>query len=143
MKVKKISVPFYKWKVVYLIAESHEDCPEVLKYMKKFKMRTEDIENVADMFENRAVEGALCHYNTGKLITVIVVFPQPDNFSLVGVLIHESRHAVDKIIETTNLEGAESMAYLDEFVTLEAIKDYIKEKKYAIHSTKSRDNSSE
>ena len=135
MKVKKINVPFYKWKVIYLIAEYHKDKDDIIKYMKRYKMEPNDIENVSDMFDRKAIEGALCHYNTGKLMCVIVVFPQPDNYTLAGVLIHESRHAVDKIIETVNLECAESMAYLDEYVTLQALKDYIKEKKYEIHST--------
>jgi hypothetical protein len=125
MKVKKIKVPFYKWEVISIIIEEHSEKNEVLKKMKSLKMCQADIDNVVDLLDKEATGGALCHYNSGRLLCVIVTFPQNNIKELVSTLIHEARHAADRIIESVGLEGAEAAAYLSEYITLKMIEDYI------------------
>ena len=127
MKVKKIKVPYYKWVVVSIIIESYEDKDLVVKKMHSLQMRSEDIDNVVELIDNEALGGAVCHYNSNKLMCVIVTFPHKSTKALTSTLIHEGRHASDKIIETTGLEGSEACAYLTEYVILEIISDYIKD----------------
>lgn len=127
MKVKKIKVPYYKWVIISIVAEKQEDREAVVKEMKKHKMLSEDIENIEKMFDRESVEGAVCHYNDGKLLCVIITFPHKNTEGLVSTLIHEGRHAADRIIESVNLEGVESAAYLNEYISTEMIKDYIKD----------------
>lgn len=127
MKVKKIKVPYYKWTVVSIVIESYEEKDLIVKKMHSFKMRPEDIDNVVDMIEKEATGGALCHYNDSKLLCVIITFPHKTTRDLVATLIHEGRHATDRVIDTAGLEGVESAAYLNEYVVIEMISDYIKD----------------
>lgn len=130
MKVKKIKVPYYKWTVISITMETYKDKDIVLKKMKSLKMLPEDIKNISNMADDEAINGAVCHYNDGRLTSVIIVLPHSDSVQLVSTLIHEGRHATDRIIELNGLEGLESAAYLNEYITTELIKDYIKDETY-------------
>lgn len=130
MKVKKIKVPFYKWVIISIIIETYEDKPLVLKKMRSLHMRLDDIENVSEMLDGEAIGGANCYYNDNKLLCVIITFPHRDSRTMASTLIHEGRHAADRIIETTGLEGSEAVAYLTEYVTMEIVRDYIKDETY-------------
>lgn len=130
MKVKTIKVPFYKWVIISIVIEKYEDKLAVLKKMKALHMRLDDIENMSELLDGEALGGANCYYNDNKLLCVIVTFPHRDSMTLTSTLIHEGRHAADRIIETVGLEGSEAAAYLTEHVTMELIKDYIKDETY-------------
>lgn len=129
MKVKQTKVPYYKWRVITILVENYEDKPALIKKMHSLRMREEDVENISTMMDDEANGGAVCHYNLGKLISIIIVFPHKDIPTLVSTLIHEGRHAADKIIETTGIEGYESAAYLTEYVTFKLIEEYLKDEK--------------
>ena len=60
MRVKKIKVPFYKWEIVSIVIESHDEKEIVAKKMKSLRMRKEDIEEVSDMLDKEASGGGLC-----------------------------------------------------------------------------------
>lgn len=125
MKLTKIKVPFYKWKIISIIVDNHKEQDAALNILKKYHVTKEHIELVTSQFTSEAMDGAVCLYNNNKLITVIVVYPHTSVEELVATLIHEGRHAADNIIDIVNLEGLESAAYLNEYITLNLIKDYI------------------
>lgn len=127
MKVKKFKVPFYKWTMVSIVAESFDDKDAVLKKMKSLKMRKEDIDEVGENFDKKATSGALCCYNIGELMTVAICYPHTTVRELASTLIHEGRHSTDKIVNTVGLEGMEAPAYLNEFITITLIEDYLKD----------------
>jgi hypothetical protein len=126
MKIKKIKVPFYKWKIISIIIDNHKEKDEIVKVMEKYEMRKEDIDNIVDMMDSEAIGGAVCHYNDSKLLCVIITFPHNSIKSLVSTLIHEGRHATDRVIATTGIEGEEASAYLNEYITTKIVKDFIK-----------------
>jgi hypothetical protein len=130
MKVQKFKVPFYKYFIVSVIIESYKDKDEIIKVMKKYKMRPEDKDVILNDLEKEAFGGAYCYYNDGKLLCLIVTFPHKDAKSLVSTLLHEGRHASDKIISVTGLEGVEAAAYLSEYIQTKLILDYIKDETY-------------
>ena len=66
-------------------------------------------------------------FNDSRLLAVSITYPAKTIKDLVGTLIHEGRHATDRIVETTNIEGAEAPAYLTEYVIVKMISDYLKE----------------
>lgn len=125
MKVKKINVPFYKWKIVSLVAESHSDVDQVAKEMKKYKLSDSEITNIREQFSREAFGGGVIYYNDSCLFILLIVYPHTSTKECVSTLLHEGRHAADRIIESIGLEGGESTAYLSEYVTFELIKDYI------------------
>ena len=127
MRIKKIKVPFYKWEVICMIAHTLDDKEAILKKMRSLHMRSEDIEEIEEQFNTQSYGGATIYYNSGLLLSVIIVLPHLCIKDLVSTLIHEGRHAADKIIDTAELEGPEAAAYLNTYITMELIKDYIKE----------------
>ena len=132
MKVKKIKVPYYKHYVISVVAESKDESEAVLKQMKKYHIPAEHISSVKSEFENGATGGAEIFYNDGALLILIVNYPHKNASALVSTLIHEGRHAADRIINITGLEGPEAAAYLEQYITTELIKDYIKDEVYLI-----------
>ena len=137
MKITKIDVPFYKWHVVSLVAESYNDFPDIAKQMKKYGLGKDNINDVKEMFEKQASGGAIVYYNDSRLLTLIVVYPHPDTVELVSTLIHEGRHSADRIISVTQLDGVEGPAYLNEYITLLLIKEYIIYEKFNYETDKS------
>lgn len=127
MKVKRIKVPFYKWKMISIIVESWDDKESVVKKMKSLQMRKEDIQEVSDMLDKEATDGGVCFYNNGRLLAVSIVYPTKTIKNTVSTLIHEGRHFADRIISDISLEGTEAAAYLTEFIIVEMISDYIRD----------------
>lgn len=134
MKIKKIKVPFYKWVIISIVAETFDDKDAVIKKMKSLRIVSDYIDEVEDKFDSKATGGANCYYNDGRLLCIIVTFPHKSAKEYASTLIHEGRHAADRIIDTTGIEGAEATAYLTEFVTTEIVKDYIKDETYRVES---------
>ena len=137
MKVKEINVPFYKWKIVSIVAESYNDFPSIAKQMKRCGLGKDNINDVKEMFEKQANGGAIIYYNDSRLLTVVICYPHPDTVELVSTLIHEGRHAADRIISSTQLDGVEGPAYLNEYITLLLIKEYIIYEKFNYETDKS------
>lgn len=137
MKTTKIDVPFYKWKIVSLVAESYEDFSNIAKSMRKYYLGDDCIADVKEMFDSRISGGAIVYYNNSRLFILIVVCPHTDTVELASTLVHEGRHAADRIISVTQLDGVEGPAYLNEFITINLIKDYIAYKKFEYETDKS------
>lgn len=128
MITKRIKIPFYKWKVTSIIIEDYEkDEPSVVAKMEELNMEEQQINNIRDHFDLKSYNGAYCCYHSGKLLTLIIVFPHTSTYELVSTLLHEGRHVADKVIESVGLEGFESAAYLQEYIQMKLIKPYIKD----------------
>lgn len=127
MKIKKFEVPYYKWNVSLLIAESHDDCPIVVRHMKAFKIPKESIDDVCHQFEVESRNGGIIFSNESRLLQLVIIYPHDTIKNLVSTLLHEARHATDKIIEINGLDGDEALAYLSQFICSKFIEDYIKE----------------
>lgn len=132
MKITKIKVPYYKHTIVSVVAETKDDVDGVLKSMKKYHMPQEHIDSVKQEFDSGATGGAEIFYNDGALLILVVTYPHPTAVALVSTLLHEGRHATDRIISNVGLEGPEAAAYLEQYITTELIKDYIKDETYSI-----------
>lgn len=131
MKLKKIKVPFYKWKIYSIVVESFEDRKEVLKKLKALKLTEDHLSDVEALFDNEAINGANCYHNRGGLFSVIITMPHPNAVELVSTLLHEGDHIKDIIEEVTRIEGTEAKAYLGEYIQIELIKEYIKDETYS------------
>ena len=132
MKIKKIKVPYYKHTIISTIADSKDSGEEILKLMKRHHIPAEHIESVKAEFDGGANGGAEIFYNDGALLIFIVTYPHKNACLLVSTLVHEGRHAADRIINNTGLEGPEAAAYLEQYIIMELIKDYIKDEAYTV-----------
>ena len=92
----------------------------------------EHIESVKAEFDGGANGGAEIFYNDGALLIFIVTYPHKNACLLVSTLVHEGRHVADRIINNTGLEGPEAAAYLEQYIIMELIKDYVKDEAYTV-----------
>lgn len=110
-----------------LVAESHSDKDAILKEAKDFNLSQEYLNSVEQKFDNDATNGADLFYNDNGLVMLLIVYPHTSILEIASTMIHEGRHAADTVIDSVGLEGKESFAYLNEYITLKLIKDYLKD----------------
>lgn len=125
MKINKIKVPLYNYNVISVIVESYDEGEAIAKLMRKYGLSKDNINALMELLQNQAMNGANCYYNDNKLTALIVTFPHKNNIELCSTLVHEGRHAADRFISLSGLEGVEAAAYLNEYITINMIKEYI------------------
>ena len=110
-----------------MLVDNYADKEAVTKKMRALHMRDESVKEIENQFDTKCHGGATIYYNSGTLEIVILVMPHYSIIDLVSTLVHEGRHSADHVIESVGLEGAEAAAYLNQYITIELIKDYIYE----------------
>lgn len=128
MKIKTIKVPLYRYNIILLKIKNHNQKNDVLKYLKDNNVADDVIEDISSKFDICAQDGALTIYSDNSLYCYCIVFPHTTTKELVSTYIHEGRHITDRILELMGIDDIEASAYLNEFVTINFIEDYINEK---------------
>jgi len=115
MKLKRFTVPLYKWRVVIIQIESKKDVNLLRKKLNNYGAQQEDIEELCNGTEYESRNGGM--HMAGNKISVVVFYPFTNDKEKTNSVGHEKRHIEDEIIEKFNINCIESNALLAGFLS--------------------------
>jgi hypothetical protein len=116
MKLKQVSIPIYDFDVTFVEFEGAADAEYVEKLYKEFNIDDEDIETTQKQLKNEGKNGGDTFRNCEMRKILVAVFPCDDEVKRRNIVAHESRHAVDRILEWINVDDIEAAAYLQGYL---------------------------
>jgi hypothetical protein len=112
MKVRKIKVELYDWRVSLIDITSKKDVPRTNRILKKFGVTKEDRLIVLKNIEDGMYDGGEHFYNTRQRKSIIFLYRITSQKSRKNILCHEKRHLEDRILNHCLVDDIESAAYL-------------------------------
>jgi Zn-dependent peptidase ImmA (M78 family) len=125
MKISKLFIPIYEWKVTMIEVESSDDSKPITKMLKKINADKEEIDKM--------VEKTKTEINSGTTFTcawikqfIVIIYKNKNLVERDTTIYHELRHVVDDILEFTKIKDIEAAAYLQGYVFSNILKDRLK-----------------
>jgi hypothetical protein len=115
MKVKKLNIKIFGWKVILVEIKNKNEFKKVIKIMKPINLCLEDIKYIKNNM--KCHDGGDYFYNTSNKKSVILIYPITSKRERRNVLEHEKRHLVDRILENCHIKDIETSAYLTGFIS--------------------------
>lgn len=112
MKLTKIRVPIYDFKIVVVEIESKEDKNRVIEIMIKFGCSSEHIEDESNGIEQECMNGGNTYRQLGSRKILVTIYPCKNEATRREILNHEKRHIEDRILEYCGVDDIEASAYL-------------------------------
>ena len=125
MKVSKLFIPIYEWKVTMVEVESPEDAIPITRMLKKINTDQEVIDEVNDKVKREVNAGVtFTCWNIKQFL--VIIYKNKNLVEKYNTIYHELRHVVDDILDFTKIKDNEAAAYLQGYVISNILKDRLK-----------------
>lgn len=118
MKVKKVYVEIFDWKIKVIEAENHDE--EEIQKVKKILRSYVNDKRIKNYFKFlvkwKSINGGM-YLRFGTKDSYILTYPMSNEKKRKNILIHEIYHCVTDISETLGLNSEETEAYLIGYLT--------------------------
>lgn len=125
MIIKRFKVPIYRWRVEVIDLKDYDDKELIMNKLRRYKFSEEDYEEISEKIDKGAYNGGTTYYNSSELLCIILLYKHKSIMEKVETLLHEGRHVTDEILKIHNIDDIEAAAYLQGFIDMSLIKEYI------------------
>lgn len=117
MKLKRIKVPIYDFRITVIEVESPSDSSEVEFQLKRFRLEKSKIDEIKYAINNDWRNGGDTFRNTDSRIICVLIYKCTNQTIRRNIINHEKRHVVDRILEWASIDDIESAAFLDGYIS--------------------------
>lgn len=112
MRTKSFKIDIYRYTVTLVQAEDEDKGEDVRKFLSKYKLPSEALEDVIDGVNDKDVNGG-CTFHDHRYKQIVCFFHPFTSLSRqVEVYTHEKRHVEDRMCEWLGINDIEASAYL-------------------------------
>jgi hypothetical protein len=114
---KEFSVPVYDFKIIFIEIESKDDAEKARFVFRRFKMKSENINEELDNITNGFINGGNTYRNMERKLLLVIIYQTTSEKTRRNVVNHEKRHVEDRILEYCQINDFEAASYLAGFLS--------------------------
>jgi hypothetical protein len=112
MKIKKIKIDVYEWKLTFIEITKKKDYKKVIPMLKKFGVLKKVVKQTKHHIKVGSMDGGHHSYKESHRKSIILIYPSTSKKKRINVIDHEKRHCEDIILNHLNIHDEEASACL-------------------------------
>jgi hypothetical protein len=125
MKLKRFTVPIYRYDVTFIEIESPDDAPKVAKILKRLPDYNHDDLDYTMRSIKEMHYGGEHTYSVSSPESIIIIYRWSNKLEHLSTISHEKRHLEDRIAEYLGIKDREAIAYLSGWLSKKLLADLL------------------